>query len=61
MMRALIVGAGAVGQVFGHHLAKAGAEVSFLVKPKYVAECERGFMLYKLPRTEGERFAATRS
>jgi 2-dehydropantoate 2-reductase len=60
MMRALIVGAGAVGQVFGHHLAKAGAEVSFLVKPKYVAECERGFMLYKLPRTEGERFAAAK-
>jgi ketopantoate reductase len=59
-MRALIVGAGAVGQVFGHHLAKAGVEVAFLVKPKYVAECERGFVLYKLPRTDGERFAAAR-
>jgi 2-dehydropantoate 2-reductase len=47
-MRALIVGAGPVGQVFGHHLAKAGAEVSFLVKPKYADECRRGFTLHQL-------------
>ena len=34
-MKILVVGAGAVGQVFGHHLAKGGAAVTFLVKPKY--------------------------
>jgi 2-dehydropantoate 2-reductase len=32
-MRVLVVGAGAVGQVFGWHLHHGGAEVGFLVKP----------------------------
>jgi hypothetical protein len=49
-MRVLIVGAGAVGQVFGHHLAQGGAEVTFLVKPKYADDCRRGFTLYALDR-----------
>ncbi len=55
-MKALIVGAGAVGQVFGYHLARGGADVTFLVKPKYVDECRRGFTLYKLPKTDPMRF-----
>ena len=58
MLRALVVGAGAVGQVFGYHLWKGGAEVSFLVKPKYVEECKRGFTLYHLPHVTPIRFAA---
>lgn len=45
-MKILIVGAGCVGQVFGYHLQRAGAEVSFWVRPKYVEECKRGFVLY---------------
>lgn len=49
-MRVLIVGAGAVGQVFGHHLALGGADVTFLVKPKYADDCRRGFTLYPLDR-----------
>lgn len=49
-MRVLIVGAGAVGQVFGHHLARGGAEVTFLVKPAYADDCRRGFTLYPLGR-----------
>ena len=57
-MRALVVGAGAVGQVFAYHLAHGGADVSFLVKPKYVEQCRRGFTLYHLPRTEPVRFSA---
>ena len=52
MTKILIVGAGAVGQVFGYHLAQGGADVTFLVKDKYVDECRRGFTLYKLPKTE---------
>jgi 2-dehydropantoate 2-reductase len=48
MMRALVVGAGAVGQVFGYHLAKGGADVTFLVKDKYIDECKRGFRMYPL-------------
>ena len=58
-MRALVIGAGAVGQVFGYHLWKGGADVSFLVKPKYVDECRRGFRLYHLPHLEPIEFAAT--
>src|SRR5437764_6731662 len=57
-MKALVVGAGAVGQVFGYHLAQGGADVSFYVKPKYVEECKRGFTLYHLPHVEPLRFAA---
>ncbi len=47
-MRALIVGAGAVGQVFAHHLARGGAHVAFLVKPAYADDARRGFTLYPL-------------
>jgi hypothetical protein len=57
-MRALIVGAGAVGQVFGYHLAKGGADVTFLVKPKYVDESKQGFTLYKLPKLDPIAFSA---
>jgi 2-dehydropantoate 2-reductase len=50
-MKALIVGAGAVGQVYGRHLALGGADVAFYVKPKYADECRRGFTMYKLRST----------
>lgn len=43
----LIVGAGAVGQTYGFHLARGGARVSYLVKDKYRAQLERGFLLYR--------------
>ena len=61
-MRALVVGAGAVGQVYGYHLQLGGAEVWFLVKPKYADECRTGFTVYPLNdrrrRAEPRRFAA---
>ena len=44
----LIVGAGAVGQVYGRHLLKGGANVTFLVRDKYRAELEQGYRLYPL-------------
>jgi ketopantoate reductase len=47
-MRALIVGAGAVGQVYGYHLHLGGAEVAFFVKPKYAESARAGFTLYSL-------------
>ena len=47
-MNALIVGAGAVGQVYGSHLQRGGAKVSFLVKEKYRAALEGGVDLYPL-------------
>jgi hypothetical protein len=49
-VRALIVGAGAVGQVFGRHLAEGGAEVTFLVKPAYADEARAGYTMYPLAR-----------
>lgn len=46
--RVLLVGAGAVGQVFGRYLQAAGREVSFFVKEKHAEEARRGFTLYPL-------------
>lgn len=51
-MKILIVGAGAVGLVYGHHFANAGHQVTFMVKEKYQAqlnqEKETGVVLYHL-------------
>lgn len=49
-MRALIVGAGAVGQVYGYHLQRAGWEVGFLVRPRYAEEARAGYTLFPLNR-----------
>lgn len=49
-MKILVVGAGAIGQVFAHHAALAGADVSFFVRDKYVDETRQGFNLYPLNR-----------
>lgn len=43
--RILIVGAGAVGQVYGAHLARGGAEVGALVRPRYARAATAGFDL----------------
>lgn len=51
MYRVLIVGAGAVGQVYGHFMQRGGASVSFFVKDKYKASCEDGFTLYRCRRS----------
>lgn len=40
-MKILIVGAGAVGLVYGHHLTQAGHQVTFLVKEKYQTQLEQ--------------------
>ncbi|MBA2661080.1 MAG: hypothetical protein H0U74_02200 [Bradymonadaceae bacterium] len=47
-MNVLVVGAGSVGQVFGHHLQLAGAHVTFFVREQYVAATGQGFTLYPL-------------
>jgi len=49
-MKILVVGAGAVGQVYALHLARAGHELSFFVKPKYAAELAGGLTLHRLGR-----------
>jgi ketopantoate reductase len=45
-LRILIVGAGAVGQVYGWHLQKGGAQVTFFVRPKHRAEASGDLRLY---------------
>lgn len=55
-VRALLVGAGAVGQVYGRHLALGGAEVSFFVREKYAEEMRRGVQVYPLNRKKRERW-----
>ncbi len=47
-MNILIVGAGAVGQVYGWHLRQAGHDVTFYVKAKYQADVSRGLTLHRL-------------
>ncbi|MFT7625068.1 MAG: ketopantoate reductase, partial [Myxococcota bacterium] len=49
-MRVLLVGAGAVGQVYGRHLELGGAEVSVYVKEKYAEDCRSGLTLYPLKK-----------
>ena len=55
MNRVLVVGAGAVGQVYGRHLARGGAAVTFLVKPAHAAELAGGLTLYPLNRPRRQR------
>jgi ketopantoate reductase len=54
-VRVLVVGAGAVGQVYGYHLARGGAEVAFLIKPAHAAELAAPLTLYPLNRPRRRR------
>lgn len=47
-MRVLIVGAGAVGQVYGLTLQRAGAQVGVFVKPKHSAAARSGYTLHPI-------------
>ncbi len=46
LMNILIVGAGAVGSVYGYHLHEGGAKVSYLVKPRHLDSMKNGIQLY---------------
>jgi ketopantoate reductase len=47
-MKILLVGAGAVGKIYGRHLAMGGAEIAFFVKEKYAESLKKGFSVYVL-------------
>jgi 2-dehydropantoate 2-reductase len=47
--KVLLVGAGAVGQVYGYYLSRAGADITFLTKEKYAVAARDGFRLYRIP------------
>ncbi|RJF89284.1 ketopantoate reductase [Oleomonas cavernae] len=49
-MKILIIGAGAVGQVYALYLSKAGHDISFFVKEKYTNELGAGLTLHRLTR-----------
>ncbi len=51
--RVLLIGAGAVGQVYGWHLQRGGARVELLLKPKHVAAARQGFQLYRITSKKG--------
>lgn len=48
-MRILVVGAGAIGGYFGGRLAQAGADVTFLVRPRRAAELANAGLVIKSP------------
>ena len=50
-IRILVLGAGAIGGYYGLHLAQAGADVSFLVRPGRAAQLERDGLVVQ---TKGE-------
>ncbi len=58
--RILIIGAGTAGQVFGLHLARGGADVAVLVRPRHRQEAERGYALHHVRPTGKRRHAALR-
>ena len=49
--KVLVVGAGAVGQAYAYWLIRGGAEVTFLVKPKYAETMREGQRVYPLNRS----------
>ncbi|MCP4120130.1 MAG: hypothetical protein GY751_00060 [Bacteroidetes bacterium] len=44
----LIIGAGAVGVVYGKHLSEGGHQITFLVKEKYLGQLSEGAVLYHM-------------
>ncbi len=58
--RVLLIGAGAVGQAYGYHFQRGGAEVGYFVREAYADEARAGFDLYPMnrrtPRAAPQRF-----
>lgn len=52
-LRVLVVGGGAVGQVYAHHLQRGGATVSFFVRKKHRAQTEGDLHLYRMTSRRG--------
>lgn len=54
-MNVLIVGAGAVGSIYGAALAKAGDDVTFWVRPKYEQDLEKGIYINEVGIFGGQK------
>ena len=48
-MKILVLGAGGIGGYFGGRLAQAGADVTFLVRPKRREQLERDGLVVESP------------
>lgn len=55
-MKILIVGAGAVGQIYGHYYAEGGAEVTYSVKPRHLEELKKGLPIFNLNQKQKKLF-----
>ena len=60
-LRVLIVGAGAVGQVYGYYLQRGGAQVAFFVRPKHRAEASGELRLYLMRGKHGRELHTWRA
>lgn len=49
-MNIVVMGAGATGATYAHHLQRGGAHLTFLVREKYAAEVKRGIAMYQVVR-----------
>ena len=54
-MNALVIGAGAIGQVIGYHLQKGGNRVTFYVRSERAQRMKNGLVLYHLNRRNSHR------
>ncbi len=54
-VKIIVVGAGAVGTVYGRYFQLGGADVSFYVREKYADSCRRGFRFYPMNRPRSQR------
>jgi 2-dehydropantoate 2-reductase len=54
-MNILVVGAGAVGQVFGRHLQLGGHDVTFYVRNRQVDHLSEGLLLYHLNQCQARK------
>ncbi|MGA9867351.1 MAG: 2-dehydropantoate 2-reductase [Acetobacteraceae bacterium] len=59
MMRILVLGAGGIGGYFGGRLAEAGADVTFLVRPRRAAQIASDGLVVRSPAGDISRKART--
>ena len=54
-MNALVIGAGAIGQVIGYHLQKGGSQVTFFARSERAQHIKNGLVLFHLNKRNSRR------
>lgn len=57
--KVLVIGAGAIGQVYAYHLKQAGCAVFFYAKEKYASELRENLTLFPLNQTKSRQAPTT--